>query len=74
MFFFSGVVFPIDRLPKFLRPITEILPLTHPVRLTRGLSMGNLSLIHLWDLAYILIVTFGIGALAVHRLKKKLID
>jgi lipooligosaccharide transport system permease protein len=74
MFFFSGVIFPIHRLPSFLRPIAEVLPLTHSVRLTRGLSLDGLSLIHLWDIGYILLVTLGVGAYAVYRLKKKLVD
>lgn len=73
MFFFSGVVFPISNLPAWMRPLAEIVPLTHPVRLIHGLSRG-LGLIHLWDLAYILIFTFLIGWLAIHRISKRLID
>ena len=68
------MIFPIERLPRFLLPVAEILPLTHPVRLTRALSMGTLSLVSLWDFVYMLFITFGVGAFAVHRLKKKLID
>ncbi len=74
MFFFSGVVFPIDRLPDWLRPVAEVLPLTHSVRLVRGLSFGELSAIHLFDLAYLVFVSAGVGAFAVHRLKKRIID
>ncbi len=74
MFFFSGVMFPIERLPKWLRPVAEILPLTHPVRLTRGLSFGELNWIHLLDLLYLIVLSLGLGAFAVHRLKKRLID
>jgi lipooligosaccharide transport system permease protein len=74
MFFFSGVVFPIEQLPTWLRPIAEILPLTHPVRLCRAMSFGNLAPIHLLDLGYLIAASLGVGAFAVRRLKKRLID
>ena len=44
MFFFSGTVFPIDRLPRALRPLAELLPLTHAVRLARGLTLVDLRI------------------------------
>lgn len=74
MFFFSGVVFPVDRLPTVLRPVTEILPLTHPVRIVRAMAMGEFEWILLFDGIYVIAVTIGIGAWAVHRLKRKIID
>jgi lipooligosaccharide transport system permease protein len=74
MFFFSGVAFPIENLPSWVRPITEALPLTHSVRLARSLTMGNLSCVQLLDLLYILAFTFLIGWVAVIRLRKRLID
>ena len=74
MFFFGGVVFPIEQLPDWLRPVTEILPLTHPVRLTRAFAFSSFELIHLFDLLYMIVFTVAIGALGVYRLKKKLID
>src|SRR3990172_5173168 len=44
MFFFSGVVFPISDLPQpWLRFAAEILPLTHCVRLSRAVSIGQYS-------------------------------
>ena len=73
MFFFSGVVFPISNLPAWMRPLAEIVPLTHPVRLIHGLSRG-LGWVHFWDLAYILIFTGLVGWLAIHRMSKRLID
>jgi lipooligosaccharide transport system permease protein len=74
MFFFSGVVFPVENLPTVVRPITEILPLTHPVRVTRAFSTGEFNPILWWDLGYMLLVTVGVGAYAIHRLRKKLIQ
>ncbi len=73
MFFFSGVVFPVKSLPTALRPIAEILPLTHPVRLMRGICDGHFEMIYLMDVLYIVVFIVVVGALAVRRLKKRLI-
>ncbi|TVR30058.1 MAG: ABC transporter [Spirochaetaceae bacterium] len=74
MFFFAGVFFPVENLPAFVRPITEILPLTHPVRLMRGLVHGDLGPAHLISLGYIIVLTVAVGAWSISRLKRKLID
>ena len=58
MFLFSGVFFPIEeRLPGWLLPVAELLPLLHPVRLTHIAFSGQWSWIALWDIGYILIVS-----------------
>ncbi len=74
MFFFSGVIFPIDNLPKFVKPITEIIPLTHSVRLVRAICRKTeFSKILLWDISYIILFIVLIGFLAIKRLKKIMI-
>jgi len=73
MFFFSGVVFPLTNLPSFLLPVAEAMPLTHPVRLVRGFGTG-FQLVHLWDLAYILLFCAVVGWIAVRRITKKLVE
>jgi len=74
MFFFSGVVFSLDNLPQFMRIVSEILPLTHTVRLVRACCLTDFSAMVLLDLGYIILLSGGIGALAIRRLRKKLID
>jgi lipooligosaccharide transport system permease protein len=74
MFFFCGVVFPVDQLPKFLRPVAEIMPLTHTVRITRALCMLDMSPILLWDLLYCALFIAVFGTWAVVALRKRLID
>lgn len=74
MFFFSGVVFPLDRLPAAIRPLSEVLPLTHSVRLVRDLSLFSFDLLSLWSIGYILVFSVVFGYLAVVRLKKRLIS
>lgn len=73
MFFFSGVVFPVSNLPDFLRPLAEAVPLTHPVRLVHGLARG-FGWIHLWDIAYVAAFTLLVGAWAIRRISRRLID
>jgi len=73
MFFFSGVVFPLSQLPRSLQWVAELVPLTHPTRLVRGLCSGRYDWIMLADLAYILGFIAVMGLLAVRRLQKRMI-
>jgi lipooligosaccharide transport system permease protein len=58
LFLFSDVFFPIEeRLSGAWLWVAEILPLLHPVRLARGAFRGDLTILALWDLAYILAVS-----------------
>ena len=43
MFFFSGVFFPMDRLPDAVQTLAWALPLTPAAALARGLFTGELS-------------------------------
>jgi lipooligosaccharide transport system permease protein len=73
MFFFSGVVFPTNELPRVVRPFAELVPLTHSVQLVRAVALSDYRPRHLADLAYIVIFIAVIGYLAVKRLKKRLV-
>lgn len=74
MFFFSGVVFPISSLPRFLQPAAEIMPLSHVVRLARSLCLGRFKESLLLDLLYCIVVTLIFGYFGLRRLKKRLIQ
>jgi len=74
MFFFSGVVFPVDRLPPMVRWLAEAVPLTHVVRLMRAICLGRWSTVLTWDVAYIGLFILIVGYAAVRRLKKRLIQ
>jgi lipooligosaccharide transport system permease protein len=74
MFFFSGVVFPISNLPKFIRPIAEILPLTHSARLVRAVCTSRYHLSLLLDLLYIAAFIILFGTFAVKRLRRRLVS
>ncbi len=75
MFFFSGVVFPLENLPPALRWIAETIPLTHVVRLARAFCLPNqLKISLVLDLLYIILFISGIGYLAIRGLRKRLIQ
>ena len=74
MFFFSGVIFPIENLPKGLIFIAEVIPLTHVVRLARAFcAPGGLNAYLLLDLLYCIVFIVITGWLAVKGLKKRMI-
>lgn len=73
MFFFSGVVFPISKLPEPIQPLAEIIPLTHSVRLVRAVCTSRYDGHLLLDLLYIIVFIVVIGFFAVKRLKKRLV-
>ncbi|MBL8027016.1 MAG: ABC transporter permease [Fibrobacteres bacterium] len=74
MFFFCGVVFPIEQLPKFLLPVAEAMPLTHTVRLTRAICVMKWESVLAWDLVYCILFMIIFGTIAVVRMRKRLID
>jgi lipooligosaccharide transport system permease protein len=58
LFLFSDVFFPLaERLSQPWLWVAEALPLLHPVRLARSAFQGNLSLLAVWDMGYILAAT-----------------
>ncbi|MGE5404268.1 MAG: ABC transporter permease [Candidatus Saccharibacteria bacterium] len=75
MFFFSGAVFPISSLPRYLQWFAEALPLTHTVRMARAFCVPNqLGTSLYWDLLYCALFILITGWLAIVGLKKRLID
>jgi lipooligosaccharide transport system permease protein len=59
LFLFSDVFFPLEeRLNQSWLWVAEALPLLHPVRLARAAFRGQFSPVVLWDLLYILGVSF----------------
>ena len=73
MFFFSGVVFPVSQLPPAVQWVAEVIPLTHSARLVRAICTERLSVVLLWDVAYIMVFIAVVGVLAVRRLRRRLV-
>jgi lipooligosaccharide transport system permease protein len=60
-------------LPGWLRPWAELMPLTHPVRLSRALCLARYDPYLPWDLLYILVFTALTGYLGIRRLRNRLV-
>ena len=67
LFLFSGVFFPVDQLPAFLRPVAWITPLWHGVDANRSLALGSPDVAGvLGHTAYLLLV-IAVGVLLARR-------
>ena len=74
LFLFSGVFFPVDQLPVFLRPIAWITPLWHGVDANRSLALGSPDVAGvLGHTAYLLFVIVIGVLLARHTFTKRLV-
>lgn len=69
----SGFMFPFDGMPRAAQWIAEALPLTHFVRLIRGVMLRGAGLMDMWvDVAALLAFTTAAMALAIARFSKRL--
>jgi lipooligosaccharide transport system permease protein len=73
LFLFSGVFFPLTRLPEAFQWIAWLTPLFHGVELVRGLTLGTLeSPAWLAHVAYLTAMTTAGGLAAVRTFGRKL--
>jgi ABC-2 type transport system permease protein len=69
----SGFMFPFAGMPRIIQWIAEILPLTHFLRLIRGIMLRGASLFELWpDVLSLLAFTAVMMTLAINRFRKRL--
>lgn len=73
MLFFSGVFFPLDRFPGWMKTLAQFLPLTHAVAVARAIFNGEYT--HGLLLNFLVIFILGGGAflIGVKLMKKRLI-
>jgi lipooligosaccharide transport system permease protein len=73
LFLFSDVFFPLEeRLSGAWLQLAEALPLLHPVRLVRHAFRGEASWLLAWDVAYVLLVSGALLALATRVTRRRL--
>jgi lipooligosaccharide transport system permease protein len=73
MFLFSGVFFPLTRLPAAARDIIVLTPLVHVVNVVRALILGSVTP-NLWqDAAWLVGYTLVLAALPVRALTRRLL-
>ena len=69
----SGFMFPFAGMPKAAQWFAEILPLTHFLRLARGIMLRSAGLIELWqEMLILLAFTVVMMSIAVARVHKRL--
>ena len=69
----SGFMFPFDGMPVVAQWIAEVLPLTHFMRLIRGVMLRGANLFELWpDVLALLAFTVVMMTLAISRFRKRL--
>jgi lipooligosaccharide transport system permease protein len=73
MLFFSGVFFPLDRFPGWMKTLSLFMPLTHAVAICRGVFSGEYSrqlLFHFLVIFILEVIAFYLG---IKLMKKRLI-
>jgi ABC-2 type transport system permease protein len=69
----SGFMFPFAGMPRAVQWLAEVLPLTHFLRLIRGIMLRGASLWQLWpEMAALAAFTVAMMALAILRFRKRL--
>ncbi|MFD0739440.1 ABC transporter permease [Lysobacter koreensis] len=69
----SGFMFPFAGMPKVVQWLAELLPLTHFLRLIRGVMLRGAGLFELWtDVLALLAFTVVMMSLAILRFRKRL--
>ncbi len=73
MLFFSGVFFPLDRFPPWMKVLAEFLPLTHSVRISRSVYAGTFEAGLIWRSLVIVGLETTAFFIAIKSMKRRLI-
>lgn len=73
MLFFSGVFFPLDRFPAWMKTLSLFMPLTHAVKISRAVFSGEYDPSLVWSFAVIVGLEAVAFYIAVKAMKKRLI-
>lgn len=69
----SGFMFPFAGMPRLAQWIAELMPLTHFLRLARGIMLRSASLMDLWpEIVALLVFNLVVLGVAVKRVSKRL--
>ncbi len=69
----SGFMFPFDGMPGWAQTIGEILPLTHFLRIVRGILLKGNSALEIWpNLWPLVLFMFAVGTVALLRFRRTL--
>jgi lipooligosaccharide transport system permease protein len=73
MLFFSGVFFPLDAFPGWMKILARFLPLTHAVELSRAVFSGEHPPGLALNLLYLLLLSAAAFFIALRLMKRRLI-
>ena len=73
MFMFSGIFFPLDRLPEWLRAVAWCTPLYHAVRLARASVVQSFGVPALIDMLWVLLAALLFSVIGVVRVTRSFV-
>jgi lipooligosaccharide transport system permease protein len=73
MLFFSGVFFPLDKFPAWMKTLSEFMPLTHAVKISRAVFAGTYSAKLIGNFLVILVLETIAFYIGIKSMKKRLI-
>jgi len=73
MLFFSGVFFPLDRFPAWMKTLSNFMPLTHAVKISRAVFSGEYDSGLIWNFLVILVLEMIAFYIGIKMMKKRLI-
>ena len=73
MLFFSGVFFPLDKFPQWIKVLAKFLPLTHAVNVSRAAFTGQVPPGFAGDLLYLVLLEIVAFYVGVRLMKRRLI-
>jgi len=73
MLFFSGVFFPLDKFPAWMQKLSEFMPLTHAVKISRAVSSGEYHARYIWNFLVIFVLETVAFVVGIRMMKKRLI-
>jgi len=73
MLFFSGVFFPLDNFPGWMKDLAEVLPLTHAVVISRALYTGRAAPGLWWRLAVLAVLGAAAFTVSIRMMRRRLI-
>jgi lipooligosaccharide transport system permease protein len=73
MLFFSGVFFPLDNFPGWMKTLAGFLPLTHAVRISRAVFTGEPAAGLGWSLTGLVVLAAVVFTVSTRMMRKRLI-
>jgi lipooligosaccharide transport system permease protein len=72
LFLFSGIFYPLDRLPDWVSVVAWLTPLYHLVEITRGLVLGPDAFAVMGNALWLAVLTAGLFAVPVTAMRRRL--